>query len=284
MVVEGRLSRGGVRVEQAALAAGRHRHADRVPDTLAERTGRGLDAGGVAVLRVPGVLLPQVRSALRSSAPAPSRRGRAGCRGSGSSGRRRARTGPGRASAGRPGCAASPSGTAGRPPGARLIAVPGCPLPTFCTASIASTRMVSTALSSSSVHSRVAKLSVDGWRVGHGSSPFMRLSAGVAEPTHPRALDSTQPGHPPRPARTPVTYVGQSAPAPAPPCGRHAGDRRHPAGRPHGVRRAHQAARDRAAAADHRPGHVLRGRRVRRSGWSWRRSSAAPCRRARPRR
>jgi hypothetical protein len=37
--------------------------------------------------------------------------------------------------------------------GARLIAVPGWPLPTFWTASIASTRTVSTALSSSSVQS-----------------------------------------------------------------------------------------------------------------------------------
>src|SRR3954449_10975466 len=37
--------------------------------------------------------------------------------------------------------------------GARLIAVPGCPVPTFSTASIASTRTVSTARWSSSVHS-----------------------------------------------------------------------------------------------------------------------------------
>src|SRR5690606_28026851 len=37
--------------------------------------------------------------------------------------------------------------------GARLIAVPGCPLPTFSTASAASTRAVLTAASSSSFHS-----------------------------------------------------------------------------------------------------------------------------------
>src|ERR1700739_850460 len=37
--------------------------------------------------------------------------------------------------------------------GARLIAVPGCPLPTFCTASAASTRIVSTAAESISVQS-----------------------------------------------------------------------------------------------------------------------------------
>ena len=42
----------GVGVEQAVLAAGGHRHADRVADALAERAGGGLDAGGVAVLRV----------------------------------------------------------------------------------------------------------------------------------------------------------------------------------------------------------------------------------------
>ena len=37
--------------------------------------------------------------------------------------------------------------------GARLIAVPGWPLPTFCTASAASTRTVSTATESTSVQS-----------------------------------------------------------------------------------------------------------------------------------
>src|SRR5690606_21346523 len=51
-VVEGRLAGGGVRVEEPALAAGGHRHADRVADALAEGAGGGLDAGGVAVLRV----------------------------------------------------------------------------------------------------------------------------------------------------------------------------------------------------------------------------------------
>ena len=52
VVVEGRLALGGVRVEQAALAAGGHRHADGVGDALAQRAGGRLDAGGVAVLRV----------------------------------------------------------------------------------------------------------------------------------------------------------------------------------------------------------------------------------------
>ena len=71
VVVEGRLARRGVGVEQAALVAGGHRHADGVADALAERAGGGLDAGRVAVLRVAGVLLPQVRSDLRSSSSRP---------------------------------------------------------------------------------------------------------------------------------------------------------------------------------------------------------------------
>ena len=53
-VVEDALAGRGVGVEQAALAAGGHRHADRVADALAERAGGGLDADGVAVLRVAG--------------------------------------------------------------------------------------------------------------------------------------------------------------------------------------------------------------------------------------
>jgi hypothetical protein len=52
VVVERALPLGRVGVEQAALAAGGHRHADRVGDTLAERTGGGLDAGGVPELGV----------------------------------------------------------------------------------------------------------------------------------------------------------------------------------------------------------------------------------------
>ena len=51
-VVERRLARRGVRVEQPALPAGGHRHADRVADALTERAGGGLDPGGVAVLGV----------------------------------------------------------------------------------------------------------------------------------------------------------------------------------------------------------------------------------------
>ena len=55
-VVERGGARGGLRVEQAALVAGGHRHAHGVGDTLAQRAGGGLDAGGVAVLRVAGGL------------------------------------------------------------------------------------------------------------------------------------------------------------------------------------------------------------------------------------
>ncbi len=54
VVVERARAGGGVRVEQAALAAGRDGHADRVADALAERAGGGLHAGRVAVLGVAG--------------------------------------------------------------------------------------------------------------------------------------------------------------------------------------------------------------------------------------
>ena len=54
VVVERALARLGVRVEQAALAPGGHRHADRVSEALTERAGGGLHAGGEPVLRVPG--------------------------------------------------------------------------------------------------------------------------------------------------------------------------------------------------------------------------------------
>ena len=53
-VVERRGAGRGARVEQAPLAARRHRHADRVAQALAERPGGGLDAGGQPVLGVAG--------------------------------------------------------------------------------------------------------------------------------------------------------------------------------------------------------------------------------------
>jgi hypothetical protein len=54
VVVEQALALGGVGVEQAPLAAGGHRHTDRVAHALAERAGGGLDARGVPVLGVAG--------------------------------------------------------------------------------------------------------------------------------------------------------------------------------------------------------------------------------------
>ena len=71
VVIERAGTGGGVRVEQAALAPGRHRHPDRVADALAERAGRGLHAAGVPVLRVPrrqAAPLPVVRYVVQSQA------------------------------------------------------------------------------------------------------------------------------------------------------------------------------------------------------------------------
>ncbi len=66
--------------------------------------------------------------------------------------------------------------------GARLIAVPGWPLPTFCTASIASTRTVSTALSSSSVQSSEGGVLT---MVLSGVQRVVRASgSAMTEPTH----------------------------------------------------------------------------------------------------
>ncbi len=53
-VVEGGVALGRLRVEEPPLVAGRHRHADRVGDALAQRAGRRLDARRVPVLGVPG--------------------------------------------------------------------------------------------------------------------------------------------------------------------------------------------------------------------------------------
>ena len=52
VVVEGAGARGGIGVEQPALVACRHGHADGRGQALAERTGRDLHALGVAELRV----------------------------------------------------------------------------------------------------------------------------------------------------------------------------------------------------------------------------------------
>ncbi len=71
MVVEGAGPGGRVGVEQPALPAARHGHADGGGEPLAERPGGDLDAPGVAVLGVAGVIDPQVRSAFRSSSSIP---------------------------------------------------------------------------------------------------------------------------------------------------------------------------------------------------------------------
>ena len=150
-VVEQALALGGVRVEQAALAAGGHRHADGVADALAQRAGRRLHARGVVDLGVargqgtPGAqrlqvgelqaVAGEVELDVEGEARVPHRQDEAVAA---------------RPSSDRSGRAAATSGTAGRPSGAMLIAVPGWPLPTFWTASMASTRTVSIARRSSS--------------------------------------------------------------------------------------------------------------------------------------
>ena len=148
-VVERAGSRCGVRIEQPALVARCHRHAHRRGQTLAERAGGDLNALGVPELRVSRRLgspraqrldvgqfqtePAQVELDVQRQAAVPARQHEP--------------------------VAAQPVGVAGivshrragtgcRPAGARLIAVPGCPLPTFWTASAASTRMVSTAAES----------------------------------------------------------------------------------------------------------------------------------------
>ena len=52
----GLVARGGIGVEQPALVARRHRHADRRGQALTQRAGGDLDALGVAELRVAGRL------------------------------------------------------------------------------------------------------------------------------------------------------------------------------------------------------------------------------------
>src|SRR6478735_7740230 len=105
--------------------------------------------------------------------------------------------------------------------GARLMAVPGWPFPTFCTASIARTRAVSTALWSTSVHSSPAVLltrflsGMCAWRPQRGQCHRHGYS-GRAEPTHPARYDRTEPAPPvgdPAHPRISVTYVGQSTSA-----------------------------------------------------------------------
>ena len=171
--------------------------------------------------------------------------------------------------AGRRGRAASPSGRAGTPPAPGSSPCPGWPLPTFWTASMASTRTVSTALSSSSVQSRAGASLTD---VLPGRSGACRAypSAAVDSP-RPSARSPPREREDPRDLRRPV------GPAQAA-CTRRTwrpGRAGHVPRRGGGVRRPDQAARHRAAAADDRPGDVLRRR--------WR-AGARPGRRHRRRR
>ena len=142
---------GGVRVEHAALAAGGHGHAHRVADALAQRPGGGLDAARVAVLGVTrGQRAPRAEGLQVVELQAVAGQVELDVEGEAASGPRTGRTGRGRPSSGRSGRAAATRWNSRYAAGARLIAVPGCPLPTFWTASMASTRTVSMARRSSS--------------------------------------------------------------------------------------------------------------------------------------
>src|SRR3954451_13474418 len=146
------------------------------------------------------------------------------------------------------------------------MAVPGWPLPTFCTASMASTRTVSTAFSSSSVHSSFA---------GVVLTPIPSRNVSDAAPDGVPAQASPSlltPGDTlrARPASRPlvpeeVRDIRRSSSPISLRVGPLSGDRSGPgARRPRRLRRAHQAARDRAAPAHHGAGDVLRrGRRAR---------------------
>src|SRR5688500_9244994 len=94
--------------------------------------------------------------------------------------------------------------------GARLIAVPGWPLPTFCTASIARTRTVSTARVSRSVQSSVLTNDpLAGWTACQAPLPRLRAYSPVAIDCDPHQMRVKHS----RPQRIPVTYVGHSASA-----------------------------------------------------------------------
>lgn len=113
-VVERRGALRGVGVEQAALAAGRDRHADRVAQALAQRARRRLHmrpCGRARGDRASGC--PTGAAAAGRRASARSRTGRAGCRASSWNGRTTGRNGRGRSSRDRSGRGASRAGTAG---------------------------------------------------------------------------------------------------------------------------------------------------------------------------
>ena len=116
---------------------------------------------------------------------------------------RRARTGRGRASSGRSGRGAGTRWKSRYAAGARLIAVPGWPLPTFWTASMASARTVSTARWSRSVQSSFEVLT------GQGSFD-VACSAGRAWQELRARAYSREIGPIRRPARPRERAVGRS--------------------------------------------------------------------------
>ena len=246
VVVERAGALGRVGVEQAALAAGGHGHADGVRDALAERAGGGLDAGGVAVLGVArGLGAPGAEGLEVVELEAEAAEEELGVE-------RDAGVAAGEhepvataARTGRRGSAASSSGTGGRrpvpgssrsrdgrcrPSAPRPWPAPGrCPLP--------------------SRRGRSSSSLVTGIPSGLRSAGPPRRRA-----YSPGAIDCEPHRTHSPPEDFPVTYVGQSASAVS---AARAGSRdRRRRGR--GVRRAHQATGHRAAPPHHRAGDVLR--------------------------
>lgn len=140
------LSPGGrVRIEQAAFPAGGHRHPHRRGQALPQRAGGDLHTLGVMELRMPRSQRnprPQSLQILQFQTEPPEVEldveGQAGV--------------PTRQHEPVPAGPVNVFGVVPHHPlkqrvdqRAKLIAVPGCPLPTFCTASAANTRTVSTA-------------------------------------------------------------------------------------------------------------------------------------------
>ena len=125
-VVERRLARCGVGVEQAALAARGHRHADSVAEALAERPRGGLDALCQPVLGVAGGDRSPGAEGLQVVEPHPvPGQVQLDVQRQAASGRRTARTGPGPATSGPRGHAGAPAGRAGRQRGRGSSRSPG---------------------------------------------------------------------------------------------------------------------------------------------------------------
>ena len=132
----------GVVAEAGAQVALGDRHADRVAEPLAERTGRDLDAGGVPGLGMAGRRrLPLAEAGAGRRVRGRSRTGTASCTAGSTRGRWTGRTGRGRASAGRPGRERITRLNSTWASGASAIAVPWWPLLAASGASIAMPRV-----------------------------------------------------------------------------------------------------------------------------------------------